>query len=117
MDEDARFEAYLAAVPDDQRRALDDLAAMIEAAAPDAVRGLSYGAPAYRIGGRPLAGFAAAKHHLSYLPFSPAVIEGLASELTAWSTSKGMVRFTCERPLTASVVTALVAARRAELDG
>ena len=96
-----RYDAYLAALPADQRAALEDLADAIEAAAPDAERGISYGAPAYRLGGRPLAGFSAARAHLSYLPFSPAVITSLAGELEGWQTSKGAVRFTPDHPLPA----------------
>ena len=114
MTESEDYNAYLAALPADQRVALERLAALVEAAAPDAERALSYGAPAYRLGGRPLAGFSAAAAHLSYLPFSPDVIVSLTEELAAWPTSKGAVRFTPEHPLTHEVVTALVAARRRE---
>ncbi len=114
--ESERHDAYLAALPAEQRAALQELAGLIEHAAPDAERALSYGAPAYRLHGRPLAGFSAASAHLSYLPFSPAVIERLHDLLTPWSTSKGAVRFTVDHPLSADVVAALVAARRAELE-
>jgi uncharacterized protein YdhG (YjbR/CyaY superfamily) len=111
-----RYDAYLAALPADQRAALDDLARMIAVAAPDAERGMSYGAPAYRLHGRPLAGFKAAKAHLSYLPFSAEVVASLAGELADWRTTKGSVAFTPDHPLPADVVAALVAGRRAELE-
>lgn len=116
MTDAERYDAYLAALPPDQRTALEGLARAIEAAAPDAERGISYGAPAYRLAGRPLAGFSAARAHLSYLPFSPAVITGLAPDLAGWETSKGAVKFTPDHPLPADVVAALVAARRAEIE-
>jgi uncharacterized protein YdhG (YjbR/CyaY superfamily) len=116
MTDPEAYDAYLAALPAAQRAALEDFAAAIEAAAPDAARGTSYGAPAYLLGGRPLAGFSAAKAHLSYLPFSPAVIAAHAADLAAWPTSKGAIRFTPDHPLPDEVVTALVAARRTELE-
>ncbi len=112
-----RYDDYLAGLPDQARAALEALAADIAAAAPDAERGLSYGAPTFKLAGRPLAGFTASKAHLSYLPFSPSVIVGLADQLAPWATSKGAIRFTPDHPLSADVVVALVAARRAELEG
>lgn len=115
MTDPAAYDAYLAALPAEQRAALEDLATAIAAAAPDAERGTSYGAPAYLLGGRPLAGFSAAKAHLSYLPFSPAVITAHAADLAAWHTSRGAIRFTPDHPLPAELVAALVATRRAEL--
>lgn len=112
-----RFAAYLDGLAEGPRAALTALADRIAAEAPDAERAISYGAPAFKLGGRPLAGFTASRAHLTYLPFSPAVIEALAGVLAPWPTSKGAIRFTIEHPLTDEVVAALVAARRAELDG
>lgn len=114
--ESDRFDAYLAALPDPQRAALETLRDQVAAAAPDAERGISYGAPAFRLHGRPLAGFSAATSHLSYLPFSPEVIRVHAERLAGWGTSKGAIRFTPEHPLPADLVVSLVHARRAELE-
>lgn len=113
----ARFAEYLDGLAEGPRAALTALAEAIATAAPDAERAISYGAPAFKLNGRPLAGFTASRAHLSYLPFSPAVIEKLAEELSGWATSKGAIRFTVDHPLPADVIRALVAARRAELEG
>ncbi len=112
-----KFESYLAAVPEPQQQALRDLAERVAAVAPDAERGISYGAPTFKLGGRPLAGFTASKAHLSYLPFSPPVITALEAELDGFGHSKGAIRFTPDQPLPEALVAALVAARRAELEG
>jgi uncharacterized protein YdhG (YjbR/CyaY superfamily) len=112
-----RVEAYLDALPDDQRQALEALRDRIAAAAPAAEPGLSYGAPAFRLAGRPLAGFSAATAHLSYLPFSPAVVEAHRDKLEGFGFSKGAIRFTPERQLPDELVASLVAARRAEIEG
>lgn len=116
MTESERFDAYLAALRADQRAALERLRDQIAAAAPDAERGISYGAPAFRLGGRPLAGLSAATAHLSYLPFSPEVIVAHAALLAEWGTSKGAIRFTPDHPLPDDLVESLVRARRAEIE-
>jgi hypothetical protein len=40
----------------------------IRAVVPEAEEGISYGMPAFRVAGKVVAGFAAFKHHLAYLP-------------------------------------------------
>jgi uncharacterized protein YdhG (YjbR/CyaY superfamily) len=107
---------YLAGLPAEQRTALDTVAGQILAAAPDAQKGFSYGAPAFRVGGRPVAGLAAAKAHLSYLTFSPQVIADHADELAPWAPTKGAIKFTPEHPLPGQLVASLVRARRSEIE-
>jgi uncharacterized protein YdhG (YjbR/CyaY superfamily) len=110
------IEAYLAGLPDDQRRALQDLRDAIAAAAPEAEEAISYGAPAFRYRNRPMVCYSAARAHVSFFPMSPAVIEAHEDLLTDWTTSKGTVRFTPDHPLPTGLVTTLVRARMAELD-
>lgn len=116
MSQEPRHDEYLIALPEGQRRALCTLRDQIAAAAPDAVPAISYGAPAFKLDGRPLAGFTASKAHLTYLPFSPAVIEAHADRLAGWATSKGAIRFTPDHPLPGELVSSLVAARRREIE-
>jgi uncharacterized protein YdhG (YjbR/CyaY superfamily) len=111
------IDAYLAGLPDDQRRALQDLREAIAAAAPEAQEAISYGAPAFKYRGRPLVCYRAARAHVSLFPMSPAVIDAHLDLLSDWSTSKGTVRFTPDHPVPSEVVTTLVKARIAELDG
>jgi uncharacterized protein YdhG (YjbR/CyaY superfamily) len=107
---------YLAGLDPAPRAALEQLRRTIAAAAPDAEEGWSYGVPAFRLGGRPLAAFAAAAKHCSYFPMSGAVIAAHAEELDGYDTSKGTIRFAADAGLPASLVRKLVAARRAELE-
>lgn len=109
------MDQYLAGLPADQRAALEQLRATIAELAPDAEEGMSYGVPGYRVGGKTIAGFAAAKRHLSYFPHSGSVVAALAGELAGYSTSRGTVRFTVAKPLSRELVAALIDARRAEL--
>ena len=98
------------------RAALEALRRTIEAAAPDAVEAISYGAPAFRYRDRPLVAYRAAKAHGSLFPMSPAVIEAHRAELTGYDTAKGTIRFTPERPIPDALVTAIVRDRVAEID-
>jgi uncharacterized protein YdhG (YjbR/CyaY superfamily) len=107
---------YLDAIEDpDQRRALGDLRRQILAAAPEAEQCISYGMPAFRVGGKVVAGFAAFKEHLSYLPHSGSVLTELGDDLSQWTATKGSLHFTPDHPLPDEIVERMVAVRRSEL--
>lgn len=106
---------YLAGVGEPHRSTLEALRRTILDIVPEAEEGLSYGAPVFRIDGRAVAGFVAAKAHLSYLPHSGAVLEALAGVVGGYATSKGALRFAIDEPLPRALVERLIAARRSEL--
>jgi uncharacterized protein YdhG (YjbR/CyaY superfamily) len=83
---------------------------------PEAEEGRSYGMPALRFRGRPLVAVMATKSHLALYPFSPAVIDALAAQLTTFSPSKGTIRFQPQTPLPDDLVDRIVLARRDEID-
>ncbi len=107
---------YLAQVAPAQRAVLERLRRAIGAAAPDAEEGISYGLAAFRLHGRPLAGFGASAGHCAYYPMSGDIVAALARELAGYSTSKGTIRFQPSRPLPVSLIRKLVNARRAEIE-
>lgn len=72
--------------------------------------------PALRLAGRPLLGITAAAKHLSVFPFSPAVVEAVAPDLTGHSLSKGTIRFAVDQPIPDEVIERIVTLRRAELE-
>jgi uncharacterized protein YdhG (YjbR/CyaY superfamily) len=109
-------DGFLAALPDDVRRALEDLRRMIAAAAPEAMETISYGVPAFKYRGRPLVSFGAAKDHCSFYVQSPALMDAHRDELASYETSKGTIRFQPTKPLPEALVTKLVRARIAETD-
>jgi uncharacterized protein YdhG (YjbR/CyaY superfamily) len=82
---------------------------------PEAEQGISYGMPAFKVGGKTVAGFAAFKNHLSYLPHSGSVLSSLGDEVAAYETSKGALRFAVDKPLPKRLVKKLVTARMREL--
>lgn len=111
------IDAYLAALAPEQAAALTRLRAAIRAAAPGAQEGLSYGMPAFRLNGRPIAGFAASATHCAFHPMSGSIVAAHEADLYGYDTSKGTIRFPPDRPLPAALVRKLVKARIAETRG
>jgi uncharacterized protein YdhG (YjbR/CyaY superfamily) len=72
---------------------------------------MSYGLPGFRIDGKTIAGFAAFKNHLSYLPHSGSVFPELAGELAGYQKSSGSLRFRVDQPLPLELVEKLIAVR------
>jgi uncharacterized protein YdhG (YjbR/CyaY superfamily) len=108
-------DTYLATLPPESRRALQRIRQTIAQAAPGAEEGFSYGVPAFRLDGHPLAAYSASKKHCSYYPMSGDVLSAFARDLRAYDTLKGTIHFTPEKPLPAALVKRLVKARIAEL--
>jgi uncharacterized protein YdhG (YjbR/CyaY superfamily) len=111
----AEIDEYLDGVDEPERATLQRLRQSILAVIPDAEQCLSYGMPAFRVGGKVVAGFAAFKDHLSYLPHSGSVLAELAGDLAGYTMTKGSLHFPVDAPLPDALVAKLVAARRAEL--
>jgi uncharacterized protein YdhG (YjbR/CyaY superfamily) len=107
----AWIDAYLAALPHDQAIALAHLREVVRRAAPAAVEGISYGLPAFRLRGRPLVAYHAAKRHCAFFPMGSSVIEAHRPDLEAFDLSKGTIRFSPERPIPDALVEAMVGER------
>ncbi|MHB1593275.1 MAG: iron chaperone [Streptosporangiaceae bacterium] len=107
----AEIDSYLDGLEQPKRATLERLRRTILDVLPDAEQGISYGVPAFRIGGKVIAGFAAFKHHLSYLPHSGSVFPQLGDDLRGYVTSTGALRFGIEEGLPAPLVRKLVEVR------
>lgn len=83
--------------------------------APDAVQGLGYGMPALVYGGKSLLSVMRAKHHFGVYPFSPVAIVEIMPLLEGVDHAKGTIRFT--EPLPDATIRALVASRKAQIEG
>jgi len=108
---------YLAGVEEPKRSTLRAMAAAIESILPDAEPCISYGMPAYRLEGKVIAGFAAFKNHLSYLPHSGSVFPELRAELAGYVTSSGALRFAVDEPLPRALLEKLIAVRLEQVRG
>jgi uncharacterized protein YdhG (YjbR/CyaY superfamily) len=103
-------EDYLSQVPPIQRKALEELRRTIRSVVPDAVEVISYQIPTFKLNGRMLVSYAAFNEHCSFFP-GAGPVDAHEDELKSFATSKGTVRFTPEKPLSAALVKKLVRTR------
>jgi uncharacterized protein YdhG (YjbR/CyaY superfamily) len=101
---------YIAAFPAATRAVLEELRAIIRAAAPGAVETISYAIPTFDFDGRHLVHFAGYARHVGFYP-TPGGIVAFAEELAGYKTSKGSVQFPLDRPLPADLIRRIVAFR------
>jgi uncharacterized protein YdhG (YjbR/CyaY superfamily) len=106
---------YLAGLEEPKRTTLEKLRQTIRSILPDAEEGIAYGSPAFRLHGKAIAGFAAFKSHLSYLPHSGSVLDKIPAEVAGYVTSKGALQFPVDRPLSRTLATKLIEVRLAEI--
>jgi uncharacterized protein YdhG (YjbR/CyaY superfamily) len=109
-----QIDEYLRGLEEPKRSTLEALRRTILEVVPDAERVISYRVPAFRIGEKTVAGFAAFRDHLSYLPFSGSVLSQLSDELDGYMMTKRALHFPVDRPLSKPLVKRLIAVRLAE---
>jgi uncharacterized protein YdhG (YjbR/CyaY superfamily) len=109
------IDAYLAGLEEPKRSTLRQVRRTILAVIPDADQCISYGTPAFRVRGKVVAGFAAFKNHLSYLPHSGSVFAELAEDLAPYVTTSGALHFAVDSPLPKELLEKLIETRIAQL--
>ena len=105
---------YLAAVPEPKRSTLEQLRRDILEIQPDAEQCISYSMPAFRLNGKVIAGFAAFKNHLAYLPHSGKVFPEV-EELAGFEFTNGSLHFEVDVPLPRQIIERLIAVRMQQL--
>ena len=109
------IDEYLRGVEEPGHGTLQTLRRTILEIVPEAEEVISYRVPAFRVGGKTVAGFAAFKNHLSYLPFSGSVLSQLAEELDGYEMTKSSLHFPVDRPLPRALVEKLIEVRIAQI--
>jgi uncharacterized protein YdhG (YjbR/CyaY superfamily) len=107
----AEIDEYLDGLDQPKRSTLSQLRRDILAVVPDAEQCISYAVPGFKVAGKTIAGFAAFKNHLSYLPHSGSVFPQLGEELAGYQKSSGALRFPVDEPLPPELVEKLIAVR------
>jgi uncharacterized protein YdhG (YjbR/CyaY superfamily) len=107
----AEIDQYLDALDEPKRSTLAQLRQTILAVLPEAEQGMAYSVPAFKVRGKVIAGFAAFKNHLSYLPHSGSVFPQLESELKDYTMTTGALHFGIAEPLPAPLVGKLIEVR------
>ena len=108
MRPDPQVDAYLAALPADQRALLEHVRGVIAQETPDAEEAISYSMPAFKRGGRFFLSYAGWKRHCSIYPLTDEFLAGHRAELEGYGRTKGSVHCTPDRPLTDALIRDLV---------
>jgi uncharacterized protein YdhG (YjbR/CyaY superfamily) len=95
---------YIAAQPGGIRPRLEQVRAAIRKAVPEAVEGIGYGMPGYKLNGKPLLYFAGFQQHYSLFAASGSFFATLAAELESYERRKGTVHFPLDKPVPARLI-------------
>lgn len=109
------IDSYLAELDEPKRGTLQQLRQSVREVIPEAEECISYGMPAFKLKGKTVAGFAAFKNHLAFLPHSGTVLSALADELVDYDMTKGSLHFAVGEPLPPDLVRKLITTRLREL--
>ncbi len=113
----AEIDVYLASLDEPKRGTLEVMRERILEILPEAQQCIAYGVPAFRVQGKVIAGFAAFKNHLSYLPHSGSVFRELGDDVAHYKTSSGALQFPIDTPLPKALVKRLIAVRQEQAFG
>lgn len=92
------IDEYIANFPEDIQSVLQKVRQTIHKASPDAVEAISYGIPTFKLNGKNLIHFMAAKAHIGLYP-GPNAVEAFSDKLISYETSKGTIRFPLDKPI------------------
>ena len=107
---------YLAAIPAEQRGALEPIRRVILDAIPDSAEHIGYGVPIFDYRRRGLVGLSVAKEYCSLHLMSPPLARELAPTITEGDLVGATLHFAPDQPLSEDVVRLIVARRVAEVN-
>jgi uncharacterized protein YdhG (YjbR/CyaY superfamily) len=106
-------DAYIAGQPETMRAKLEQVRAAIKKAVPDAVEGIGYRMPGYKLQGKPMLYFAGFKEHYSIFAASGTFFATLEDELRGYELRKGTVRFPLTKPVPVKLISRIAKLRAA----
>ena len=104
---------YIAAQPEALRPKLEQVRTTIRRAVPEAVEGVGYRMPGYKLNGKPMLYFAGFKGHYSLFAASGTFFAALEEELGGYELSKGTVRFPLTKPVPVKLIARIAKLRAA----
>lgn len=102
------IDEYIAGFPPETQKVLEELRALIKAAAPEATETISYGIPTFDLNGRYLVYFAAYEKHIGFYPVTGGVARAFEEELKPYKSGKGTARFPLDEPLPTDLIRRIV---------
>lgn len=100
------IDEYIAGFPEAVQQVLEEVRAVIKAAAPDATEAIKYAIPTFVLNGN-LVHFAAFKNHIGFYA-TPSGSEAFSKELSIYKTGKGSVQFPLSEPMPLKLITKMV---------
>jgi uncharacterized protein YdhG (YjbR/CyaY superfamily) len=100
-------DVYIKEFPENVRKILEQVRAIIREKAPAAVEGINYGMPGYKTHGRPLVYFAGFEKHIGFYA-TPTGHEAFAAELSKFKQGKGSVQFPLDKPIPFDLIARIV---------
>jgi uncharacterized protein YdhG (YjbR/CyaY superfamily) len=114
-DDPEAVDGYLAALPDQERKTLEELRQFIKASVPDLQERISYGGAVIFAVRPDLVGFAAQQNHLSFFTMSPQLAKAMKDEITkTHKVSGATIHFSADQPLPRELVEKIIRARLEE---
>ena len=113
----ADIDAYISALPEPKRSTLEEMRRRILVIVPDAEQKISYQMPAFALDGKVVAGFAAFKSHLAFLPHSGRVLGQLDRELDGFVRTLSSLHFAIDQPLSEELIATLIETKMRVLQG
>jgi uncharacterized protein YdhG (YjbR/CyaY superfamily) len=107
------IDEYIAGFPVGTQKVLEEVRAIIRAAAPGATESISYSIPTFDLNGRHLVHFAGYAKHIGFYPI-PSGIEAFKEELSRYKQGKGSVLFPLDGRLPGDLIRRIVEFRAAE---
>ena len=107
---------YIAVQPEAMRAKLEQVRAAIKKAVPDAVEGIGYRMPGYKLHGKPMLYFAGFKEHYSLFAASGTFFAALENELRGYELRKGTVHFPLTKPVPVKLISRIAKLRAAGID-
>jgi len=104
---------YIAGQPEAIRPKLEQVRTAIRRAVPEAVEGIGYGIPGYKLDGKPMLYFAGFKEHYSLFAASGTFFAALKDELSGYDLRKGTVHFTLTKPVPVKLISRIAKQRAA----
>ena len=104
---------YISEQPETLRPKLEQVRAAIRKAVPEAVEGIGYRMPGYKLRGKPMLYFAGFKEHYSLFAASGTFFAALEEELKGYDLRKGTVHFPLTKPVPVKLISQIAKLRAA----
>jgi len=100
------IDEYIALYPENIRKKLNEIRAVIKNVAPDAAEAMKYGIPTFVLSGN-LVHFAGFENHIGFYP-APSGIKAFQKDLKGFKFAKGSVQFPIDEPMPIETITKIV---------